>query len=239
MAVGLDAPGIALSFGAGAITFFSPCVLPIVPGYLAMLSGSTTQGQTSRRRRAVPIGAFVLGFGIVFTLLGAGASLFSGVLLTHRRELEIVGGAMLVLMGIAFLGVALPGLLGRDLRIHSPAFARRSGPVAALACGGAFAAGWSPCIGPTLGGVLTLAATSGSVPEGMLLLAVFTLGLGLPFAVFGLLAQGTLNHPRVRRLLPVVRSLSAAVMLAAGLLLITGQFTQLASRATAIWSPSL
>ncbi len=235
--VGLDAPGIALSFGAGAITFFSPCVLPIVPGYLAMLSGSTPNAPVSRRGRALPIAAFVLGFGIVFTLLGAGASLFGGVLLTHRRELEVIGGAMLVLMGVAFLGIALPGLLGRELRVHPPRLATRGGPLAALTCGSAFAAGWSPCIGPTLGSVLTLAASTGSVPQGMALLAIFTLGLGLPFAVFGVLAQQTLSHPRVRRRLPLVRSLSAAVMMAAGLLLISGQFTVLASRATGLWSP--
>ena len=236
--ISLDASGVALSFGAGAITFFSPCVLPIVPGYLAMLSGTAPATRTDRGSRAIPIGAFVLGFGIVFTLLGASASLFGGVLLTHRRELEVIGGALLVLMGIAFLGIALPGLLGRDLRLQPPRIVGRSGPLAALTCGAAFAAGWSPCIGPTLGGVLTLAATSGSVPQGMFLLAVFTLGLGLPFAVFGLLAQNTLGHPRVRRALPVVRSLSAAVMLAAGSLLISGQFAELAGRATAIWSPS-
>lgn len=237
--VALDAPGIALSFGAGAITFFSPCVLPIVPGYLAMLSGSASNAHTNRRRRSVPIAAFVLGFGTIFTLLGAGASLFGGALLTHRRELEIVGGTMLVLMSLAFLGIALPGLLGRDLRIHPPRLARRSGPIAALACGGAFAAGWSPCIGPTLGGVLTLAATTGSVPQGMLLLVIFSLGLGLPFAIFGLLAQDTLNRPRIRRRLPLLRALSAAIMLTAGLLLISGQFAQLAAHATNIWTPNL
>ena len=237
--VALDAPGLALSFGAGAITFFSPCVLPIVPGYLAMLSGSTSTAQTSRRGRAVPIGAFVLGFGIVFTLLGAGASLFGGALLSHRRELEIAGGAMLVLMGIAFLGIALPGLLGRDIHVRPPRLARQGSPLAALACGGAFAAGWSPCIGPTLGGVLTLAAITGSVPQGMLLLAIFTLGLGLPFAIFGALAQNALLHARLRRRLPLVRSLSAAIMIAAGLLLISGQFTQLAARTGGIWTPSL
>ena len=237
--VSFDAPGIALAFGAGAITFFSPCVLPIVPGYLAMLSGTTAATPTRRSKRAIPIGAFVLGFGIVFTLLGASASLFGGALLTHRRELEVIGGALLVLMGAAFLGIALPGLLGRDLRLQAPRIIRGGGPLAALACGAAFAAGWSPCIGPTLGGVLTLAATRGSVPQGMLLLATFTLGLGLPFAVFGLLAQNTLSHPRVRRALPIVRSLSAGVMIAAGVLLISGQFAQLASRATTIWSPSI
>ena len=237
--VGFDAPGIALSFGAGAITFFSPCVLPIVPGYLAMLSSSTSGTPASRNRRAIPIAAFVLGFGIVFTLLGAGASLFGGVLLTHRREFEVIGGAMLVLMGVAFLGIALPGLLGRDLRLHPPRLATRSGPLAALACGSAFAAGWSPCIGPTLGGVLTLAASTGSVAQGIALLAIFTLGLGLPFAIFGLLAQNTLNHPRVRQRLPLIRTLSATVMVTAGVLLISGQFAQLASRATGIWTPSI
>lgn len=237
--IGFDGPGMAISFGAGALTFFSPCVLPIVPGYFAMLSGTMPGGQTGRRRRAVPIGAFVLGFGVVFSLLGAGASLFGGTLLTHRRGIEIVGGVMLVLMGVVFLGIALPSILGRDLRMHPPRVAAGGRPVVALACGGAFAAGWSPCIGPTLGGVLTLAATSGSVPQGMVLLAIFSLGLGVPFAVFGVLAQDALSHPRLRRGLPLVRTLAAAVMLAAGLLLISGQFTQLAARATGIWEPSI
>lgn len=230
---------MALSFGAGALTFFSPCVLPIVPGYLAMLSGTLPGAQIGRRQRATPIAAFVLGFGVVFSLLGAGASLFGGALLTHRRGLEIVGGVMPVLMGVVFLGIALPGVLGRDLRLRPPRLAGGSRPVVALACGGAFAAGWSPCIGPTLGGVLTLAATSGSVPQGMVLLAIFSLGLGVPFAVFGVAAQGALSHPRVRRGLPLIRTLAAGVMLAAGLLLISGQFTQLAARATGIWAPSI
>ena len=233
--------GIALAFAAGAVTFASPCVLPIVPGYIGLIcaDASATTPRT-KRQRALPVGAFIFGFSTVFTLLGAGASLLGGTLLEHRRTLEIVGGAFLILAALAYLGVALPGLLGRDFHLPKPKFAVGGGPIAAGLIGAAFAAGWSPCIGPTLGSALTLAATTGSVGHGMLLLAVFSLGLGVPFAFFGVLAQGALSRPGVRRRLPALRIGASVIMLAAGALLLSGRLAQLSTYLTQpSWLPSI
>ena len=229
--IGADPAGLAVAFAAGALTFASPCVLPVVPGYLAVLTASS-DGDPRSRRGTATIAAFVAGFGTVFTLLGASAGLLGDALLEHRRGLEVVGGAFLILAGAALAGAALPGLLGRDTRRHADVLLRRRvGPAAAAAGGAAFALGWSPCIGPTLGAVLTLAASEGSAWEGMALLATFSAGLAVPFVAVGLGVGHALGgSPSLRRYVPTIRLTGAAVMVGAGTLLVTGQFAALSAR---------
>jgi cytochrome c-type biogenesis protein len=175
----------AAAFAAGIVSFVSPCVLPLIPGYLSFVSGVGFDELGVRPRRVVGQTAwFVLGFGIMFALFGAGAAWFGNTLLVHRRSLEIAAGAFVVFAGLIYAGVPLPAPLLAEKRLHI----RRegSGPVTALVAGVAFAIGWTPCIGPTLAAILTLAAGEGHAEQGAVLLLVYALGLGVPFLAFGL-----------------------------------------------------
>src|SRR5262245_4768127 len=179
-------PGaFAAAFAAGIVSFVSPCVLPLIPGYLSFVSGVGFDELGARPRRVVGQTAwFVLGFGVMFALLGAGAAWFGNALLVHRRSLEIAAGAFIALAGLIYAGLPLPPLLLAERRFH---LAREgSGPITALGAGIAFAIGWTPCIGPTLAAILTLAAAEGHAVQGAVLLLVYALGLGVPFLLFGL-----------------------------------------------------
>lgn len=222
----VGASDLVVAFSAGALTFLSPCVLPVVPGYLGVI------GAGDRDTRPVaPIAAFVGAFSLVFVLLGAGAGLAGSSLLAHRSLAEKAGGVLLVAAGVAMLGRSLPGLASREIRFHIPPRLRVAGRIPfAAATGGAFALGWSPCIGPTLGAILTLAASRESAASGVVLLSVFSLGLAVPFTVAGFYGVGLLRHPRVRRSARLVRSVSGVLMLAGGLLLASGQLSAISGK---------
>jgi len=176
---------LLIAFFAGVLGFFSPCVVPLIPGYLSFVSGvSLLEVEAAERRRHVwrVIGAtllFVLGFAIVFTGLGASASLAGAFILGNRELLGRLGGAVVILFGLVMLGVIrVPGL-SRERRIG---FARRpAGLVGIVFVGMAFGFAWTPCVGPVLGAILTLAATTARAADGALLLFAYSLGLGLPF----------------------------------------------------------
>jgi len=171
-----------LAFAAGVVSFISPCVLPLLPGYLAFLSGATGQtgGRTGKGRAVIGSLAFVLGFAVVFVSFGA---LFGGLgssLSTHQRELEVVFGAVTILLGLFFSGWWPAGWLQRDRRVHH---LPRASVIGAALLGFTFALGWTPCIGPTLAAILGLAASSSGATavRGSMLAFVYCLGLGLPF----------------------------------------------------------
>lgn len=216
----------AAAFAAGFVTFLSPCVLPLVPGYLGFVCGIGADEMAARRRSAaISTAAFVAGFTAMFVALGAGAAVFGDVLLSHRRTLEIVSGAFLVLAGLVFAGVRIPMAVARERRVH---LRRRVGPLAPAIAGVAFAIGWTPCVGPTLAGILALSAGTGQPQQGAVLLAVFSLGLGLPFLAFALMFD------RASRLAKAMRSrarlvgrTSGAVLVVFGLMLATGALTRL------------
>jgi cytochrome c-type biogenesis protein len=223
-------PGaFAAAFAAGVVSFVSPCVLPLIPGYLSFVSGVGFDELGARPRRVVGQTAwFVLGFGIMFALLGAGAAWFGNTLLVHRRSLEIAAGVFIVVAGLIYAGLPLPTLLLAERRIK----ARRagSGPVTALVAGLAFAIGWTPCIGPTLAAILTLAAGEGHAEQGAVLLLVYALGLGVPFLAFGLAFTRALGLARVlRRRWRLVSLTSGTLMIAFGILLATGELIRLTS----------
>jgi cytochrome c-type biogenesis protein len=168
---------------AGLISFLSPCVLPLVPPYLAYMAGTSVSAMKAEGRgldlRVVLASAlFVLGFSTVFVLLGAGASSMGRVLRVYGDTLAIVAGVMIIIMGLHFLGVFRIGLLYREARFQ---VARPAGFVGAYLMGLAFAFGWTPCIGPVLGAVMAVAGAQATVTQGMGLLAVYSLGLGIPF----------------------------------------------------------
>ena len=223
-------PGaFAAAFAAGIVSFVSPCVLPLVPGYLSFVSGVGFDELGARPRRVVGQTAwFVLGFGIMFTLFGAGSAWFGNALLAHRRSLEIAAGAFIVFAGIIYAGVPLPALLLAEKRLRLRRDA--GGPFTALGAGVAFAIGWTPCIGPTLAAILTLAAGEGHAEQGAVLLLVYALGLGVPFLVFGLAFTRALGLAgALRRRWRLVSVTSGTLLVAFGLLLATGELIRLTS----------
>lgn len=221
--------GIIVAFMAGLLSFLSPCVLPLVPSYIGFLTGMTL-GESSNRRRAALIHAllFVAGFSLVFILLGASATALGRALNYYQVWLQRIGGALIILFGLLCLGVFKVGLLTRERRLHLER--KPVGYLGSALVGMAFAAGWTPCIGPVLGGILGLAATSSDVSRGMLLLGVYSAGLAVPFLLAAVALESFLDwFQRFRRFLPWVMRISGVLLIVVGLLLVTGEFTRLAS----------
>lgn len=216
-----------IAFGAGLISITSPCCLPLLPGYLGYLTGlSTTDLATRRRRTVLAAILFVLGFTAVFAALGATASALGRFLLINRGVFGIVAGLIVLAMGLAIIFEGRLGFLSRGVDWTG---GRGRGKLAAApALGAAFAITWTPCIGPVLGGVLTLAGSTGRVGEGVVLLVVYSLGLGLPFLALSFSVprmQRWLRH--AGRRLAAMRVVSGGLLAAMGVLLLTGQWYHL------------
>jgi len=178
------------AFGAGVLSFVSPCVLPIIPGYLSFISGLTFQELTSQSRGAiikkvtVNTVFFILGFTLIFVLLGATASSAGSLLKSNLNVFNKIAGVLIVIFGLHIIGVYRIPFLNYEKRIHSQS--KPLGVLGAFLVGLAFAFGWSPCIGPILAGILLIAANQETVSRGMLLLGVYSLGLGIPFLITGI-----------------------------------------------------
>ena len=224
--------GIATAFAAGVVSFLSPCVLPLVPGYVSYVAGrtispdgfTTETGFTAAVRTFGLSLCFVLGFSTVFVLLGASATAMSGLLRTHLYEANLIGGAIVIVFGLFTTGLVPMPWLDRDLRVHaSPSSA---GPWAAYLLGLAFAFGWTPCIGPVLGAILTLSAANATAGSGTALLAVYSLGLGLPFILAALFMRGFMAKMKaMRRTGRVLKIMAGGVMVLMGIAMITGHLT--------------
>lgn len=211
----IGAPSLTVAFLAGLVSFLSPCVLPLVPSYLGVIGGARAP-----LTRAL---GFILGFGLVFVALGATASTLGALLAPHKLLLGRLAGVLIVFFGLVMLGaVRLPWLM-RDTR--QLANAGGYGPVA---LGAAFAFGWSPCLGPALGSILGLAASSASLGSGVVLLLAYTLGLGVPFLLAALLWH-RLNLRRLNRYAGVFEKVGGGILVLVGLLMATGEFTRLAA----------
>jgi cytochrome c-type biogenesis protein len=223
------AAGPFVAFAGGLASFLSPCVLPLVPSYIGFLSGMTLEEMDGRRHRAVfQALAFVAGFSLVFIGLGAGATALGASLRFHKAMLARAGGVLLIAFGFYTVGALRVPLLDRDRRIHLDR--KPAGFAGSVLVGMTFAAGWTPCIGPVLGGILTLAGTTADLRRGVLLLAAYSAGLALPF----LLAAAALDVfrewlQRFRRWIPWIQRASGTVLIAVGVLLVTGEFTVLAT----------
>ncbi len=218
---------------AGALSFLSPCVLPLVPPYLCYMAGVSVEDFRNSRsaddpaerilRFSLIIAAlsFVLGFTTVFVALGAGASTIGAFLRMWQQEIAIVAGIVIILMGLNFLGVLRLSFLAREAR-----FQARKAPASSLGAyvmGLAFAFGWTPCIGPVLGPILTLAGGSSTVGEGAALLAVYSLGLGVPFLIAALFSGAFMRFlARFRVHLGKVEKAMGILLITAGLLFLTG-----------------
>ncbi len=182
--------GLMAAIAAGVLSFLSPCVLPLVPAYLSMVTGLSTeelaQGGPSQKRILLSCLLFVLGFSLVFVILGATASAAGQFLVEHRRTFNFVLGILVIVMGLFIAGIVrIPQLYGeRRFHLTKDLFSPL-GPLAATAMGSAFALGWTPCVGPILSSILAYAAASNSVSKGAVLLFAYSLGLGIPFLLIG------------------------------------------------------
>jgi len=223
-------PGALLAaFAAGFVSFSSPCVFPLVPGYLSFVSGVGFDQLGARPRRvAVTTAAFVVGFGAMFVALGAGIGWFGNALLTNRRPLEIAAGVFIALAGLTYMGLPLPRALLAERRLGQRS--GRKNVVTAGLAGVAFAIGWTPCLGPTLAAILALAA-GGSAPQGATLLGAYSLGLGVPFLLFGLLFTHALGLVRgIRDHWRAVSLASGSLMVVFGVLLASGALIRLTTQ---------
>lgn len=228
MDAGLGAAMLVALLG-GVLSFLSPCVLPIVPPYLAYMGGismgeMTAGGQAARRRVMLPALFFVLGLSTVFLLLGFTASAFGAFFLQNQVLFSQVAGAVVLIFGLHFLGVFRIGLLDREARLD--AGDRGGSALGAYVLGLAFAFGWTPCIGPQLGAILSLAAQEASVQRGTLLLGVYAAGLGIPFLLAAMFIERAMGV--MQRLKPYMKWIErsmGALLVIVGLALLTGAFT--------------
>lgn len=221
-------------FGAGVLSFLSPCVLPLVPPYLTYMSGASfeqlrgpgTTPAALQRRVMVTSVFFILGFALVFITLGATATAFGQAFRQALPVLTPVAGLLIIAMGLHFLGIYRIGLLERQLRHHGPG--RASGPLGGFLLGLAFAIGWTPCIGPVLAAVLSVAAGKDSALAGASLLAVYSLGLGVPFFLAGIAIGPFLTFfNSFRRHLGTVEKVTGGLLVVTGVLFLTGNFTRI------------
>jgi cytochrome c-type biogenesis protein len=222
---------LPLIFGAGVLSFLSPCVLPLVPPYLTYMSGASFE-QLRGEDRAIHFRVvltslfFILGFSAVFVTLGATATAFGQ---SFRQALPILtplAGILIIAMGLHFLGVFRIALLDRQVRLNGPRVA--SGPAGGFLLGLAFAVGWTPCIGPILAAILSVAANEKSAVQGATLLGVYSLGLGVPFLLAGLAVGPFLSFfARFKRNLGFVKKIVGLLLVVTGILFLTGNFTRL------------
>jgi cytochrome c-type biogenesis protein len=219
------------AFAAGFLSFVSPCVLPLIPGYISFVSGVSVEEMrgdappaTSRLQVFLTSLAFVLGFSLVFIALGASATAIGKFMFAKLPLLSKIAGVILIIFGLHTMGVFRLAFLETEKRVHSQR--KPAGPLGAMLVGVAFAFGWTPCIGPILGGILAIAGSKNTVGEGILLLAVYSLGLGIPFLLTSLAINQFFGAAkRIRRYYHGIEIASGALLIAIGVLIITGQLT--------------
>lgn len=221
--------GVLVAFSAGIFSFLSPCVLPLFPSYLSFITGMSvdhlaTDVSAAGRRRAVAHSvAFIVGFSLVFIALGASFSAAGQILLDYRDWIRRIGGALIVLFGLYIAGVIRIGWFGRTQQIQVRT--KPAGYLGSLCVGVTFAIGWTPCVGPILGSILSLAGTAETMQRGIGLLVAYSAGLALPFFLSSLALGGFLKFfKRYRPLMPVVERVAGVLLIAVGLLVFTNYF---------------
>ena len=219
------------AFAAGFLSFVSPCVLPLIPGYISFVSGVSVDemrgdaaASASRGQVFIASLAFVLGFSLVFVALGASATAIGKFLFAKLPLLSRIAGVLLIVFGLHTMGVFKLAFLEQEKRVHTQR--KPAGALGALLVGIAFAFGWTPCIGPILGGILAIAGSRNTIGEGVLLLAVYSLGLGIPFLLTSLAIDRFFGAAkRIRRHYHAIEVASGALLIAIGVLILTGQLT--------------
>lgn len=222
------------AFAGGFLSFISPCVLPLIPGYLSFVSGVSmdefrggTATAASRRRLLVASLAFVAGFSLVFIALGASASAIGGFLMSRLPLLGKIAGALIIVFGLHTMGVFRLRVLDTEKRVQTER--KPTSLLGALLVGVAFAFGWTPCIGPILGTILVMAGRKETISEGVLLLAVYSAGLGIPFLLTSLAVDRFFSaSARIRRHYHAIEVASGVLLIAIGVLIFTNQLTIIA-----------
>lgn len=229
MTVMVPEPGWGVAFAAGVVSFLSPCVAPLAPGYLAYISGTSLQtgpatGRQAALRTLYVSLLFMLGFTFVFVMLGTSISLFSGFFEEHRPTLYQVAGAAMIGFGLLMVGLPRIAWLQRERKFNLSADV--FGPAAPVLLGMAFAFAWTPCVGPILGSILFYAGATETAGRGGLLLLVYSIGFGIPFILAGLGFASTLRFISwVRRHYVLVNAVNGAMLIGVGLLLLAGRWS--------------
>ena len=226
-----DSVGVLIAFAAGALSFLSPCVLPLVPSYLSFVTGMSLEDlQTGVHRRTTLTHAllFVAGFTVIFMLLGASASFLGQFFRHYETWIARIGGVIIIVLGLHLTGAFRLTPLEREKRVHLND--KPAGFLGTIGVGAAFGAGWTPCIGPVLGAILTFAASQEQFWAGVWLLFVYSLGLAVPFLLSALALDAFLSSfKRFRRFLPAVQVASGVLLIVLGVMLLTGTFTILST----------
>ncbi len=220
--------GIAVAFLAGTLSFLSPCVLPLIPSYISFITGLSLDELGQRRWLAFTHALlFVSGFTLIFVGLGATATGIGRLLNYHQVWLERVGGLLIIAFGLYLLGVLRWATLAREWRIQIQD--KPLGYLGSIVVGVGFGAGWTPCIGPILGSILLYTSTRGDLGQGIILLLAYSLGLGTPFLIAALAVERFIQwFRRYRKFIPLTEKLAGVILIAVGLLLVTGYFSWLA-----------
>ena len=215
-----------IAFGAGLISFLSPCVLPLIPGYISYISGSSLNELIEKKSVNIfPIILFTLGFSLVFISFGATASFLGSVILNNSYELRIASGIIIIIFSLHILGILNLNFLNYEKRIYTE---KKSGIFSSILVGMAFGFGWTPCIGPILGSILALASTEQSLNRGILLLVFYSLGLAIPFILSGYLIQKFLVFSKnLKSKMNIILKSGGALLLITGILMITNQLQAL------------
>ena len=217
---------LIVAFGAGLVSFLSPCVLPLIPGYISYISGSSLSELIEKKEiNLIPIILFTLGFSIVFIIFGAASTFLGQVLLQNSYEIRIAAGLLIVILSLHIIGIINIKFLNYEKRIETKTNSRFYSPIL---IGMAFAFGWTPCIGPILGSILVLAATEESINRGILLLIFYSLGLALPFILSGYLIQKFLMFSKnFKKNINLVSKIGGIILLITGILILTNQLQAL------------
>jgi cytochrome c-type biogenesis protein len=226
--------GITIAFTAGLLSFLSPCVLPLVPSYVTFITGLSVEDVTKARRAALVHSLlFILGFTIIFMLLGAGATTIGLVVKQQRVWLARVGGLLIIVFGLYLVGVLNINAFMRERRVHLAD--KPMGYLGTVLVGIAFGAGWSPCIGPILGAILTYTASEADLQRGMVLLLSYSMGLAIPFIAAALAVDWFLTaFTKFRKYLGYVQKVAGVLLIAVGILMVTNYFTILATALQAL-----
>ena len=217
---------LSIAFGAGLISFLSPCVLPLIPGYISYISGSSLNELIEKKTVNIfPIILFAIGFSIVFISFGATASFLGSIILENSYELRIASGIIIIIFSLHILEIINLNFLNYEKRIYTE---KKSGIFSSLLVGMAFGFGWTPCIGPILGSILALASTEQSLNRGILLLVFYSLGLAIPFILSGYLIQKFLVFSKnIKSKMNIIMKTGGALLLMTGILIITNQLQAL------------
>ena len=215
-----------VAFGAGLISFLSPCVLPLIPGYISYISGSSLNELIEKKKiNLIPIILFTLGFSLVFIIFGAASTFLGQVLLQNSYELRIAAGLLIVILSLHIMGIINIKFLNYEKRIQTNTNSNFYSPIL---IGMAFAFGWTPCIGPILGSILVLAATEESINKGIMLLISYSLGLALPFILSGYLIQKFLIFSKnFKKNINLVSKIGGFILLITGILILTNHLQAL------------